>query len=67
MRFDIVDDNPCNQGVCQNGGECIAKKEDGAFKCECTDGWSGIHCETKGTKRTRCKSIGAKSAENSLS
>ncbi|KAL4237629.1 hypothetical protein ACF0H5_002343 [Mactra antiquata] len=35
--------NHCESNPCENGATCVYNETTG-FKCECPDGWSGIHC-----------------------
>ena len=44
---DIVNDAPCGQLECQNGGEAILDVEFDKCRCICPAGYSGENCETK--------------------
>ena len=38
----------CAYNPCQNGGECFPDERDltdTMYTCDCTAGWSGVHCE----------------------
>jgi hypothetical protein len=38
--------DPSGAGWCAHGGQCISNEAaDGGYYCNCTKGWSGIHCE----------------------
>jgi hypothetical protein len=38
--------DPSGAGWCAHSGQCISNEAaDGGYNCNCTKGWSGIHCE----------------------
>ena len=46
-------DDPCEDSPCLNGGTCMAtQEEDSHFKCNCTAGFTGAHCEGTETCKT---------------
>ena len=54
-----VKESPCVDSPCKNGGECHAKEYTDAhnpetYTCECKDGFSGDHCDTKGLCLSWC-------------
>ena len=44
---DMIDDNPCAQFECKNGGIAIKDVEFDTCKCICPAGYTGVNCETK--------------------
>ncbi|XP_053397219.1 protein delta homolog 1-like isoform X6 [Mercenaria mercenaria] len=43
MRISIYDTWQCARKPCKNNATCQDLSKD-AYKCNCTDGWEGIHC-----------------------
>ena len=36
----------CEYNQCQNGGTCFENPTNGARRCQCAYGYTGVHCET---------------------
>ena len=44
---DMIDDSPCAQLECKNGGNAIKDVEFDTCRCICPAGYSGANCEIK--------------------
>jgi hypothetical protein len=44
---DMIDDTPCAQLECKNGGNAIKDVEFDTCRCICPTGYTGANCETK--------------------
>lgn len=40
----------CLSNPCMHGGSCAELEQDLGYSCTCLEGFSGINCETQGTK-----------------
>ncbi|XP_072040765.1 basement membrane-specific heparan sulfate proteoglycan core protein-like [Amphiura filiformis] len=41
------EENYCDREPCENGGACHLKGNHGEYKCKCTEGYTGRHCEAE--------------------
>ena len=46
-----ADSNSCPDSPCRNGGSCLYAKAEQRFQCDCSKGWVGNRCDTKGRSK----------------
>lgn len=45
----LLEEDPCEENQCLNGGTCLPEKDD--FRCFCIDGFKGKKCEISKCRR----------------
>lgn len=71
FQFFLADTNVCSSDLCMNGGTCEVQDDGNNFNCRCTDGFSGLRCEsgkdiilTARRKMCNCTSLLIKTTRN---
>ena len=53
----FADTNVCSSDSCMNGGTCELQDDGSNFTCRCTDGFTGLRCESGKNIFTVCKNM----------